>query len=458
MKNIAIVFAFLITSFRGLGQNPDQQFTPTQLKDDLAYLKHQLYNVHINPFTELTKTQYDNLFNDIDTRITTPMTALQFYKLIKPAVAYLSDEHAQISINPNLTPNDYKEGNVFLPFNLSRKGNSYVIDEVLNTDTVLKKGDVIKLVDNKPVGDLLIKCAQYTTGFPEQRAQKAMDQFGYLYAIANPVTSAFMVTMDGGKTRTINGTRLKQWQNYVLARAGQSGKTDKRITYTAYGEAGYLNVPEFNARTNKDMDSLKAVFTKIFGQVKSEGVKYLFIDVSKNSGGNSQVGDVLTGFFYDKPYRGYQCNWKRSDEYLSLIKSWGFTDANYAAQPVGKVIHFDSGNTVPTANPVRFKGKVYVLVGDGTFSSAIMFATVIKDNHIAPLIGKTPADGHPNHFGELYTTNLPNTKLDVRFGVKEWIRPNGKGEENVLYPDKLVNVNQPPIEIIKTTLRDFALK
>ena len=68
----------------------------------------------------------------------------------------------------------------------------------------------------------------------------------------------------------------------------------------------------------------------------------------------------------------------------------------------------------------------------------MLFATEIKDNQIAKIIGQTPENGHPSGFGELYNTTLPNTKISLRFGVKEWIRPAGKNNDNVLHPDVLL--------------------
>jgi C-terminal processing protease CtpA/Prc len=276
-----------------------------------------------------------------------------------------------------------------------------------------------------------------------------------LYTLSNPNTFySFEVKTVAGKTIVVTGAQFKTWQDYVIKQAGQNGTFDKDITYTSYGNIGYIDARAFNARNDRQMDSVKRQIAGMFRQAKEDGVKAIIIDVSRNGGGNSQVGDVLIDYFYSKPYRTYQCNWRRSDEYLALIKSWGNQDANYAAQPAGKVIHFDSDKSQPTANnPDRYKGKVYVMVGNGTFSSAIMFATVIKDNHIATLIGQVPQNGHPNHFGELYATKLPNTKLDLRFGVKEWIRPAGKAGENVLRPDILLDTNKPISEIIKEVVK-----
>ncbi|MES2278507.1 MAG: S41 family peptidase [Bacteroidota bacterium] len=456
MKKLSLTSIVLLISIYCCAQtiNPNRKFSAEQLKTDLYFLKSTLFNAHANPFSELSKADYEKVFAGIDARITDSMTATAFYKVVRPAVAYLSDEHAQININPNLQTDEYKNGNTFFPLSLSRKGNAYVVEELFGANT-LQKGEIITQVNGQPIAQLVTDCAAYSTGFPDQRIGKALEQFGYLYTISHPGSNhTFDIRTADGKQVKLQGTNLKTWTDYVVAKAGQSGSTGKSISYNRYGNAGYITATAFDARNDRQMDSLKKVVAGMFGQMKADGVKTLFIDVSRNGGGNSAVGDMIIDFFYDKPYRGYQCNWRRSDEYLALMKSWGNNDQYYTSQPLGKVIHFDSDESKPSGdNPLRFNGKVYVLVGDGTFSSAIMFATTIKDNHIATLIGKAPKDGHPNHFGELYATKLPNTKLDVRFGVKEWIRPAGKTGENVLRPDLIVDVNQSPGEVVKSVLK-----
>jgi C-terminal processing protease CtpA/Prc len=163
--------------------------------------------------------------------------------------------------------------------------------------------------------------------------------------------------------------------------------------------------------------------------------------VSNNSGGNSACGDMIINYFHAKPYLDYQCKWKRSDEYLALTKSWGGANKFYESQPVGSIISFESSINKPSRHlKNRFQGQVFVVVGPQTFSSAIMFATIVKDNHLATLVGQTPENGHPNHFGEMYGSQTPNTKLELQFGVKEWIRPSGEREENHLTPDKMIDL------------------
>lgn len=101
----------------------------------------------------------------------------------------------------------------------------------------------------------------------------------------------------------------------------------------------------------------------------------------------------------------------------------------------GEKLHFPSGTVVSGKVASPFKGKVIVVIGPETFSSAIMFATLVQDNSMAPLAGEAPVNGHPSHFEEIYSTLLSNTQLELRFGVKEWVRPAGRGKANKLVPD-----------------------
>ncbi|RZK30446.1 MAG: hypothetical protein EOO61_19255 [Hymenobacter sp.] len=242
---------------------------------------------------------------------------------------------------------------------------------------------------------------------------------------------------------TLKGTTLNVW-NAFLSRQSKGTGCEDRISYTRYGNTGYLNACSFDAKAKGkySLDSIKYKIDRIFKQISQDGVQKLVIDVSQNEGGNSSVGDYLISFFYDRPYKDYQCNWKKSEEYYKLLKSWGFDKPDYTAAANGQVLHYPSETVTPAKVPYLFKGKVMVVIGAATFSSAMNFATVIRDNHMATLIGQTPVNGHPNGFGEMYYTNLPNTKVFVRFGVKEWIRPAGKTGENILRPDIILTQAQ----------------
>lgn len=451
MKLYLTLFALIITQ-SAISQT---LLSPTQQKEDIEFLKKQLFDAHADPFTEITQKQYTRVFDSLEQKITTPVDATSFLKLIKPGISWLSDEHAGFDLDTAKLSPEYRTAPIFPPFTLKKQGKVFVVDQLLISNTGLKSGDIISQVNNMPISILIERCTHYSTGFPGQRYQTALAQFGYLYTwSADSATQHFSIRTGKNKAVIISGVNFKTWYSYRISHAGAAQDCPQMISYTRFGNAGYINSCSFMTHSDKQVDSLTKVIDALFAQAKSDGVKYLFIDVSKNGGGNSQIGDIIINDFYAGPYLGYQCNWRRSDEYLKLIRSWGMNDSAYAAKPAGSIIHLDAEQNTPSVdNPNRFNGKVYIIVGNGTFSSAMMFATIIKDNHIATLIGQTPENGHPDHFGEVYNTVLPNSKIGLRFGVKEWIRPAGKLPDNNLRPDVNIDLNKSIEELIKQVVK-----
>lgn len=452
-RTFAVLLLLTFITLNTFGQSvSEKKFSSQQLREDLAYLKLQLFRVHAYPYSELSKEQYEQLFDKIDHQLKDSLTNIDFLKLIKPAVAYLSDEHASISLSPKMLPGVYQDEPVFFPLILSKKGNSYYLAKTLSNQTELL-GQAIIQIDGIDIKDVVAKCALYTTGYPEQRAEKALAQFGYLYSISIPgAHHQYTIETDSKKAVTVQGVILQTWFNEITQQSGWNLACNEAISYQKINDAGYINACSFLVG-DKKIDSLKQRLDVIFAQVQKDKLKYLFIDVSKNGGGNSSVGNVLIDYFYDKSYTTYRCYWKKSEEYLKLVQSWGIEPGNqYKEEQDGGVLHFPSDTIYAESNPYRFKGKVIVIIGNGTFSSAIMFATIIKDNHIAELAGEIPVNGHPNHFGEMYNTKLPNTQIDLRFGVKEWIRPSGEKTDNILRPDITIDPSITREKLVKEVI------
>jgi C-terminal processing protease CtpA/Prc len=451
MKFLYTLFIFLLIDLCCFGQS--KKYSPAELKDDLHFLKQLIENVHVNPYSELSSQQYDQLYGRIAASLTDSSDASEFMKKIKPVIAYLSDEHSQINLEPEQIANRYREVAFYIPFSLKKIGAKYFVDSCLSDEAKQMKDQAIISINNQPVENLLQHCALATTGFPGQRMETALRQFGYLYpwAVDKPATAFSIKT--ASKTFKIKGVIMGKWLTFNVAQ-NQVTSCDDRLTYAKVASVGYINACSFDVKpTGKySADSIKQKIDGIFAQLRQDKVDKLVIDVSRNEGGNSLVGDYLIGYIYDKPYKGYQTDFKRSDEYLKLLRSWKFDNPAYAAESVGKVLHYPSQQVEPLQLANAFKGKTYIVIGGATFSSAMTFATEIKDNHIAQLIGQTPLNGHPDGFGEMYYTKLPYTQVFVRFGVKEYIRPAGKQADNTLRPDVALTDAQMrnAAELVKT--------
>lgn len=427
-----------------------QRFSPAQCKEEMAFVKHQLFAVHAYPYTELTKAQFEHLFDSIGATMTDSLSVAGLYCKIKPVMGYLSDEHANIDMPKALA--DFGGDSAFLPFNLKEMGGRYFVDTVFGpyapgglgpgSPGSLRPGEEILAIDDQPIAKAVSQAAQYMTGYPFARAQLALRQFGYAYGLSVYPRHTFNVQSNRGSI-SVSGITVTAWTDFQHGDWNGAHTGIGRITYTRYGAVGYIHANSFLVWSDKDASSLIDSVKMIFHQIHADGVKRLIIDVSYNNGGASVIGDCIIGEICSKPYLDYQCDFKRSDEYVALVRHWGFTpDSHYVALAPGAVQHFGSDTVWPGNPPDRFEGKVYVLIGSGTFSSAIMFGTIIKDNAIATLVGQTPIFGHPSDFGEVYNTKLPYSQIILRFGVKHWIRPAGLAGPNVLTPDIALGLDQ----------------
>lgn len=430
--------------------NPDQKYAAAQLKEDVQFLQKQIFNAHANPFTNLSEVDYRKQFEAVEAQLKDSMNQTDFYKLVRPLFSWLGDEHCGITLKTPST--EFTKTANFLPFTLISRNGKFLVDKLLAENPGLSQGDTIVALNGIPVEQVIDKCAAYSSGFLEQRREAAVQRLGLLLNFAYSPQTSFTVTKPGGKALMLfHGAYYQDWVDYFTAQNKQTNCTD-RITYHKIGQTGYIKSCSFNLKGGDDRQRMQTTIDSIFDQIKSDQVDRLIIDVSQNGGGNSVVGNFLIDNFCDKKYQGYACNWKRSDEYLALITSWGMKNEEYEKTPTGALIRSDAGWSYPRKkNKNRFNGPVFVIVGDRTFSSAIMFGTLVKDNQLAKLAGETPTHGHPSHFGELYNSKLPNTQMEFRFGVKEWIRPAGNTVENVLTPDIPIDLqkNSSPEDLVR---------
>ncbi len=63
------------------------------------------------------------------------------------------------------------------------------------------------------------------------------------------------------------------------------------------------------------------------------------------------------------------------------------------------------------------KGRLFVLVGRRTISSALMNAIRLRDRTAATLVGE-PTGGKPRHFGEVRALELPNSGIKIGYSTK----------------------------------------
>jgi C-terminal processing protease CtpA/Prc len=89
-------------------------------------------------------------------------------------------------------------------------------------------------------------------------------------------------------------------------------------------------------------------------------------------------------------------------------------------------------------NPLRFSGKSFLLIGNGTFSAAVMFASSFKCFGDGTIIGEETG-GITVGSGDAHFFYLPNSKMKIMVSWKKFYEVCGIDNRRGVLPDYLVS-------------------
>ena len=182
-----------------------------------------------------------------------------------------------------------------------------------------------------------------------------------------------------------------------------------------------------------------AFFDKTFKSIADAKVSRLLIDVSENGGGAEFVGYILLNYIWSgKLKTTYYSDELPIDSLVKISVSSrlpGFRFADYQWRP--------------------FRGKVYVLISERTFSSAARFVDLIKSYNIGMIIGrKTRA--FRSHYGEMASSRLPNTDLPFSWSTKYFASVSGDLKPHPIEPDVTIDLTGPE-DLVRILTEDLLL-
>lgn len=97
---------------------------------------------------------------------------------------------------------------------------------------------------------------------------------------------------------------------------------------------------------------------------------------------------------------------------------------NYSALKYGEDLTIETRvASRPRVEP-RFDGPTALLIGERTFSSAMLLADAARTYDLMLTVGQ-PTGGVPNALGDIGPFTLPNSRIVVSFSQKMFIRASG---------------------------------
>ena len=436
------------------------EFPADELKVDLQYFRKLLEEVHPDPYYSLSKTDFDNEFKIIEQKIVSPISSLEFYKMLAPLVSRLNDEHVTISPSSFTMKKKETANTLYFPFNIIFIDGKGYIKKNYSTENKIITGNEIAAINGVSINSIADTLINYFSGTrPEQKMIYLQNNFteflNLIYDFSGPFKLEIKNSAGSSEIFNISGITAAQKAEY--------SKNDFSYTINDKSRTAVFTLKSFDDNKGILFDFLK----KMFSLLKEKGITKLIIDIRGNKGGDTSNGDLILDYLTDKPFTqitgsefkisgilkeqlmnfipGF-IRWLPIQRFHPLLKTiWSGKD--------GQIVDFMFSEYHPSENNLRFNGKVFVFIDAGSMSSASLFPATIQKYKIGTLVGEK-SGGYPTHHGNMWDIELPNSGLII--GMPSCIN-HGNGTGPVM-PDREIkfdlqsvsNSSDPLIEYVNS--------
>ncbi len=454
--------ASVITQKKTEPTNPNKLYSPEELKEDLDYLFQTMEDVHPNLYAYTPKSVIDSLREKATGQLTNPKTAFEFGKLITPLVVKLGDGHTFLHFPGELWQTYLNDSGKLVPFKIIVEEDQLLVKKNYTNDSTLSVNTKIISINNVPAKDIIQAMLKYTKGeklaFRKKRISKHFASLLWaLYDIKSDFSVEYLSALDDQKyINTFSGITLNELDGSLKNETNKQTKLPFSYRLLPNDKIGIIDLKSFA----DSWEIFEQYCENTFGQIQKDSVQTLIIDIRENGGGDSYNGDILFNYITDKPYLQIeQADYKISKNLKQKFRQRAKRRLVYAyyilypllyIHPDGRKIFASKNGTMisykiepyaPDNNHFLFKGDVYLLTGQYTFSAAVDFASAFNCYNMGTIIGEETG-GLTVSFIDIIHFTLPNTNL--RFGVadKRNINACGKEDGHGVIPD--FEVKQTP--------------
>lgn len=450
--------------------NPATLFSVEQVRNDAEKMFTTVENVHPNIFFTTSREEYAAAKEHALNLLTLPMTRVEFYKQIAPVVAMIGDGHTNVWPPTDEFAAERTKGMRSFPFNVlyvQKKG--IAIERNYSEDSSIVPGSLLLSVNGRNADSLFRSFTRYFSGEQERYREKVTATNFALFLWMHDVRPPFAVSLKSGDNvgeiifEGVEISRKKLIDSLLLTSQDKASQ----YTFSVTGDSiGYIDF-----RSMMYLEQFRTFLKNTFTELQQKKTKGLIVDLRKNGGGNSQLGDELISYFSGTPYSMMnRKEWKMSAEYKQFLRerfipwylrwfpiTWVNSDARkILGAEDGETIFYHGDTAAPGPNALRYSGKVVFLIGVNTFSSAMMTVDAVKEFSLATIIGEETG-GIPSSYGETYGYSLPATRLWFNCSSALFVRANGRTDDRRgVLPDIEVKQSDEDTQKNIDTVLDFA--
>lgn len=415
-----------------------QELTQNEAKEDLYYLINRIEEVHPNIYFHLAEKEAENRVEMLMTELNKKekWSSIEIYRMFSPFLASFKDGHTRFEIWRQFNQY-YNHGGKVIPIDIKLIDNRILIYKNYRQPALDKDIEILSIngIEIEKIIDTLVnRISHENRGFVYANIERLFPLYlwanfdfkeGYDLKVKNSDGETFPIHLEGITQKERNKQREDQSENWLL-------------DFPEYKSA-FLTINTFNGSLKeefeKDMDAY-------FEELDTKDIENLFIDISENGGGNTDLARYLFEYIYSKPYNLFEEVKIKYSNYTSQQKFNFFSNIyNNMRKNEDDIIVFKPDEKIPEENPFRFKGNVYIITSNYTFSTAADFAAMVKDYKAGKIIGKETG-GLASTYGDVIEDKLPNSGLNFGVSYKYFLRPAGFDNGQGVKPDEEIDINE----------------
>ena len=371
------------------------ELTKAQMREDVAYFFTSFLETHPNPYCRATPKQVDSIKTALLQKIDKGLTKEEFLNELGKLNGLL-DGHSYIA-SPLLELTD--KDTCFLPPIVQI--NSDLTLSINNK--LLPKENTIVSINGIPSWKLLSMFGKMLNSDPNVVKRTAIEpNFPTLLArsgILSPYTIKVR-TCQGDTSMNVKGSQPVTYSREIRSLQGQLNGVG--LNSSIY-QKSKLAILYFNTCSTNDEAKYKKTIDDFFAAIQKSGIKYLFIDNSRNDGGSSKWGVYLISKINHIKYQ---------PSFYARIKESKASKTINIKESIGLL-----RNTVPAVTN-GFNGKVYMLLSRHCFSAGSDAAWYFRFAKVGKIFGEKSGSSNPMYVCSAEFT-FPNCKLNFRLSVRE---------------------------------------
>jgi hypothetical protein len=396
-----------------------------QFRDDIAFIRDAIAHTHPDPTFSADPTAIEAALNAAAQTAPASMSRDQAWQRLAALNAVFADAHLFVGY-PDWraeSKSHLASGGTLFPYevDLDPDGTLLIRARLGGGETPLK-GARILAIDGIAASTAVAVLSKRVHGDTPLFRARLLAQRWWLYHWKMYGTGThYRLTLERGGD---------QWKENAPASAEtpailrDDGAFDRQFGFTS--EPGCAAVLTAGSFDHAFKERFLALTQAAFAQIREDGTSMLFIDISANGGGDDDLWlDGLMPYLATQPYR-------TGSAYVKKV-----IEPNPArGETVGQVVEgaIDTWRAPQTDKPLHFKGKVVVILGPATYSSAVLFANVMHDFQFATLTGTGNA-ARRTQSGGIRRFILPHSGLALWVPRFVLAPPGGGKRDALLAPD-----------------------